>query len=226
MNDERLDRLDELIREAALAGPTEPGERSRRALPLLVGGAALAGVLLAAAVGGFVLRSGAPAPRADEITAAPGSPKTPEASTPETLTPATSAPKPEREPLFTLVLEIPLVRPEAGAAFRAESIGQVARAADADRPGTRREAELLEFGRTLRSAMEIRETLDAMTPAEQLRACRVWAEHPTLRPVTFERLLALREDPAVRDEVLALVDEMRDVDELRPWLRSYRLVRK
>lgn len=91
-------------------------------------------------------------------------------------------------------------------------------ARDAER--TRR---YIALGRTLRSAELARQTLDAMPASEQLEACRVWAREPSLRPVAFERLARLQNDPALAGECARIASEMSDDSSLLAWARSHGL---
>ncbi|MBX3315422.1 MAG: hypothetical protein KF902_01010 [Phycisphaeraceae bacterium] len=92
------------------------------------------------------------------------------------------------------------------------------RARDAERA-----RRFIELGRTLRSAELARQTLDAMSASEQLEACRVWAREPSLRPVAFERLARLQNDPALAGECARIASEMSDDSSLLAWARSHGL---
>lgn len=86
-----------------------------------------------------------------------------------------------------------------------------------------REHRFLALGRTLRSADVAKQTLDAMPASEQLEACRVWARDPSLRPVAFERLAKLQNDPALAGECARIASEMSDDRFLLAWARSHGL---
>lgn len=88
----------------------------------------------------------------------------------------------------------------------------------------RRRAELVELGRSLRSAMLAEESFNSMSPEEQLEACRVWSSDPSLWPAVFSRLELLRGDPRVEAEFNELVAEWRGDRVLSNWLVSYRVV--
>ncbi len=62
-----------------------------------------------------------------------------------------------------------------------------------------------------------------MPASEQLEACRVWARDPSLRPVAFERLAKLQNDPALAGECARIASEMSDDRFLLAWARSHGL---
>ncbi len=80
-----------------------------------------------------------------------------------------------------------------------------------------------QIGELMRSAAIAEKVLDSMAPAQQLAACRLWAEDPKLRTVVFPRLAALGRSGELGEELAAVVREMSEREELRPWLRSYGL---
>lgn len=86
-----------------------------------------------------------------------------------------------------------------------------------------RARRFIALGRTLRSAELARQTLDAMPASEQLEACRVWAREPSLRPVAFERLARLQNDPALAGECARIASEMSEDNALLAWARSHGL---
>ncbi len=86
-----------------------------------------------------------------------------------------------------------------------------------------REREILALGRAIRSAEIARATLDAMPGEEQLQACRIWARDPSLRPVAFERLARLQDDPAYAAECARIANAMSEDKHLLAWARSHNL---
>ncbi len=86
-----------------------------------------------------------------------------------------------------------------------------------------REREILALGRAIRSADLARATLDAMAGEDQLDACRVWARDPSLRPVAFERLARLQDDPAFAAECARIATVMSEDRSLLAWARSHNL---
>ena len=86
-----------------------------------------------------------------------------------------------------------------------------------------RERRYVALGRTLRSADVARGVLDAMEGAEQLEVCRVWARDPSLRPVAFERLARLQNDPSLAGECARIATEMSEDRGLLAWARSHGL---
>lgn len=88
-----------------------------------------------------------------------------------------------------------------------------------------RDAAYIEMGRTIRSAMAATAYLDGLDADEQVRVCRLWAEDPSLRPVVFARLAALRErDAGVRSAVDRVAADLQRRHEFLPWLRSHGLM--
>ncbi|MFG0330757.1 MAG: hypothetical protein ACF8PN_12780 [Phycisphaerales bacterium] len=75
----------------------------------------------------------------------------------------------------------------------------------------------------LRSAETSERVLDQLPPAEQVAVCRLWAEDPRMRPVSFERLQRLSTDPAVSSAVSETLERLYHNRTLRPWMRSYGL---
>ncbi len=69
--------------------------------------------------------------------------------------------------------------------------------------------------------MTANDTLDLMHPDQQIEACRVWAQDPSLRPVAFERLQQLASDPALAEQVSQTAQALARDAALRPWLMSY-----
>ena len=90
-------------------------------------------------------------------------------------------------------------------------------------PEAERVRRYIALGRTLRSAELARQTLDAMAASEQLEACRVWARDPSLRPVAFERLARLQNDPVLAGECARIASEMSVDSVLLAWARSHGL---
>lgn len=86
-----------------------------------------------------------------------------------------------------------------------------------------RERQILALGRAIRSAEIARATLNAMTGQEQLEACRLWARDPSLRPVAFERLARLQDDPAYAAECARIANAMSEDKHLLAWARSHNL---
>lgn len=86
-----------------------------------------------------------------------------------------------------------------------------------------REREILALGRAIRSADLARQTLDTMSGEDQLNACRIWARDPSLRPVAFERLAKLQDDPALAGACARIASEMSDDRSLLAWARSHGL---
>jgi hypothetical protein len=89
--------------------------------------------------------------------------------------------------------------------------------------GPSRERQILALGRAIRSAEIARATLDAMPGEEQLQACRIWARDPSLRPVAFERLARLQDDPAYAAECARIANAMSEDKHLLAWARSHNL---
>lgn len=90
-------------------------------------------------------------------------------------------------------------------------------------PSPSREREILALGRAIRSAERARATLDAMPGEDQLEACRIWARDPSLRPVAFERLARLQNDPAYAAECARIANAMSEDKHLLAWARSHNL---
>ncbi|MBM4107878.1 MAG: hypothetical protein FJ255_03560 [Phycisphaerae bacterium] len=87
--------------------------------------------------------------------------------------------------------------------------------------GADRSAALVRIGRARLAADTSRRILDAMPAAMQIEACRAWADDPALRPVAFERLATLRDDPTVVAQVRELLAELAGRADLSAWVRSY-----
>lgn len=123
-----------------------------------------------------------------------------------------------------VVLSIPM-RPRAGTAAVAERSGRddvasaAAALAVADRAS--RDAELRRLGEIIRSAARAEELLDSLPAAEQLEACRVWADDPRLRPAAFARLDRLRLRDDLADAYRAVVTGLSARPGLSAWVRSY-----
>ncbi len=95
--------------------------------------------------------------------------------------------------------------------------------ADTPTPSPSRERAILALGRAIRSAERARATLDAMPGEDQLEACRIWARDPSLRPVAFERLARLQDDPAYAAECARIAHAMSEDKHLLAWARSHNL---
>ncbi len=82
-------------------------------------------------------------------------------------------------------------------------------------------------GERLRTGQAAEDVLASVDPETQIEACRAWAAHPTLRPVTFEWLarLGASTDPDIRAAVASLRAEFASRPELQSWLRSYAAAR-
>lgn len=201
----------------------------RRAMRRILASAACVALLIA---GAFVLgrqMTGTPPPRDPGSRLADASPEVPAAAPHESV--IESAPPDSRRAVRT-VFEMP-VRPkhlepgseEPGVTTEPDRLTQ----SPASTPEARaesnrnRERRLHALGRTLRSADLARQTLDAMPASEQLEACRVWARDPSLRPVAFERLARLQDDPALAGECARIATEMSDDRFLLAWARSHGL---
>lgn len=83
--------------------------------------------------------------------------------------------------------------------------------------------ELMDLGRTLRSAMHAESLLDLLPPEEQIHACRVWAAEPHLRPVVMARLRHLSERGELETAIRNTVSDLSQDPDLWTWLRSYGL---
>lgn len=90
-------------------------------------------------------------------------------------------------------------------------------------PSATRDREILAIGRAIRSAEIARATLDAMPGEAQLEACRIWARDPSLRPVAFERLARLQDDPAYAAECARIAHAMSEDKHLLAWALSHKL---
>lgn len=80
------------------------------------------------------------------------------------------------------------------------------------------------LGEVLRSAAAAEAALNALSPAEQLEACRLWADDPRLRPVVFPRLRVLADHPDLTDDLAIVLADLRNRPDLRGWLASHDLL--
>jgi len=236
------DRLDELVRAATLAGPTEP-DRDRNELPpltlaLLASGLlGVAAVALAAAVWiGPAAGPTAPVAERDPAEGAPAESATAEIASVEarnerpvetgsggrSLVVARFSPEESARLAWLFdgqpTAEAPAAEDSAAAARVVSTVAAASPpppAVDADR--------IMALGRALRSADAARDALALMPAAEQLAACRLWAAEPSLRPIAFERLSVLSMHPTVADDVRRAARSMASDPSLTPWLRSYGL---
>jgi hypothetical protein len=244
------DRLDVLIRRAAIAGPVRRPDDGV-SLPVLTRILIAMGVLATAGFTIAVLRPVAPTAPAQRVAGAPsrsvereqvasgseasaveseavgpGSGSEPAPSDTRVL--ASAGPPARTSPVllrFTPEESESLAGLFATPAPSQPGSGDVTREASQAAPHGSDRERLLSLGRVLRSAMVAHDTLDLMTPGEQVEACRVWATEPSLRPVAFERLARLALDPAVTDDVQQLARELAGDPTLRPWLTSYGFAR-
>ncbi len=218
------DHLDALIRRAALAGPVEQSNTPADGLPLLTRLLLTAGVLgVAGAAIGLAVILTQPGQKTPAPQIADATPPTP-ATAPEPAN--TEPPKPTRS--FVVARFTPEESKALAAALFPDNEpapDTVAAAEPVPLPDTTpdpaRRDHLLALGRALRSAMNANDTLDLMSPAEQVEACRVWAADPSLRPVAFERLQQLASNPALADQVRHTAEALARDTAMRPWLMSY-----
>ena len=241
------DRLDDLVRAAAAAGPVESGRESDRGggLPLVTRVLLASGVLAAAAVGVAFVVTGVPA----TTPATPG-PQVADATPADPVGEETDAPipeptaqvaavesdpsavrrsvvlarfTPEESAGMAALFETPAPAPAPAAEPTPNVDGAPAIVAASPEPAAASDEQLMALGRLLRSAEAARDTLALMSPGEQLEACRLWAAEPSLRPFAFERLSDLSMNPAVADDVRRAATAMASDPALSPWLQSYGL---
>lgn len=103
------------------------------------------------------------------------------------------------------------------------AVGDVDRAAAviAAADGEARDAQYRALGEMIRSAAAAEQVLDRLSPAEQLEACRRWAEQPRLRPAAFARLDRLSRSPELAREFALVISTLAERPELQAWVRSY-----
>lgn len=149
----------------------------------------------------------------------------------------TTAASPHRAPSgVRVVLSLPVTastpRPPSDAATADAPAAELASAlaeGDVDRAaaviaaaeGEARDAQYRALGELIRSASAAEAVLDRLSPAEQLEACRRWAEQPRLRPAAFARLDRLSRNPDLTREFAVVIGTLADKPELRAWVRSY-----
>lgn len=212
----QVDRLAAEAFDQIAAAPRT--ERSLRALrpSHLARPLALAACLAIVAVGSYLIgRSGRRAPdQAAPLALAPTDSETP------SPVPESPAPRTVRT-LFELPM--PAGYKVATEAVRAPSDPKPEPTPTRAQPDRSREKEILALGRAIRSADLARATLDTMSGEEQLEACRIWARDPSLRPVAFERLARLQNDPAHAAECARIASAMSEDRNLLAWARSHRL---
>jgi len=228
----RVEQTDQLIAESLSMGarPRTSGPRPGAVRPrgLVLGGAGgLIGLGALAAVA-LVLRPWSV-----------GAPSSPEPSSPPRVASADApgAPAPSASTrsdsmvLFEIVgARVPeptddrLAPSVADSADQPVSIDERRRIANSDERDERAD-EYLRLGMSIRSAMIAEQTLDGLTPAEQLDAVRAWVRVPSLRPVAFERLASLADDPMIGDAALSLARVLADQQDLSPWVKSQPVLR-
>lgn len=201
----------------------------RRAMRRILAGAACVAILIVGAFAlGRMMTGASPAPGPDSRLAD----ATPEELIAPSHESAIEISRPDSRRAARIVFEMP-VRPKhlapgaevPGVTTEPERLAQSPASTPEPRAESARERErrYLAIGRTLRSADVAKQTLDAMPESEQLEACRVWARDPALRPVTFERLARLQDDPALAGECARIASEMSDDSHLLAWARSHGL---
>jgi len=228
----RVEQTDQLIAESLSMGarPRTSGPRPGAVRPrgLVLGGTGgLIGLGALAAVA-LVLRPWSV-----------GAPSSPEPSSPPRVASADApgAPAPSASTrsdsmvLFEIVgARVPeptddrLAPSVADSADQPVSIDERRRIANSDERDERAD-EYLRLGMSIRSAMIAEQTLDGLTPAEQLDAVRAWVRVPSLRPVAFERLASLADDPMIGDAALSLARVLADQQDLSPWVKSQPVLR-
>lgn len=234
------DRLDALVRRAALAGPLEALGTPTGGLPILTRLLLALGLLgVAGAAIGFAVVLTRPAQPTHTPTPTPAiadaapAPAPPEADSDTDTEPAPEAGAEPARPARSFV--VARFTPEQSQALAAALFPESEpehRTAPAPAPPTSaptpaptpdpaRQDHLLALGRALRSAMTANDTLDLMHPDQQVEACRVWASDPSLRPVAFERLQHLASDPALAGPVRHTAEALARDTAMRPWLMSY-----
>lgn len=210
----QIDRLAAEAFDQIAAAPRT--ERSLRALrpSHLARPLALAACLAIVAAGSYLFgRSGRRAP--DPVAPLALAPTDPEPPSPH---PESPAPRTVRT-----VFEMPMPAGYKAAIEAAASDPRPEPTPTRAQPDRSREKELLALGRAIRSADLARATLDTMTGEDQLEACRIWARDPSLRPVAFERLARLQNDPAHAAECARIASAMSEDRNLLAWARSHRL---
>ncbi|MEM1186357.1 MAG: hypothetical protein AAGI53_15310 [Planctomycetota bacterium] len=225
------DRLDELVRSAALAGPAEPSRND--GLPALTrlliacGAIGVAGV----AIGVTLVFTPSPTPAPVEVAQSDNAPTPPERVEPATFVnrSAIERPEPSFQSRSMVVAQFsPEESDRLAALFFPETPGSTGvdpetHAEPNLSPGLANSDDLMAIGRLLRSADIARDTLALMSPDEQLEACRLWSTEPSLRPIAFDHLSRLSMDPSVSVATQRVVEKLALDPALRSWLTSYGL---
>jgi len=242
------DRLDEMVRAAALAGPPA-GEDASPGLPVLTRVLLGLGVVAAASVAvALTLTVFLPANQSVPLQVAQADEPTLPVAEPFEATIADPGDQSDEAPAVSdgiaEAAADPVIRPAASlviARFSPEESDRLAalffpvdaqteetmaqvpvEPADEDEGLSNRD-HLLAIGRALRSADVARDALALMSPEEQLEACRLWSAEPSLRPIAFAHLSHLSMDPAVASDARRVAEALAIDASNRPWLASYGL---
>lgn len=214
---ERLSRVAHLdgIALKALASPAMAGaarsESPRPGLPTVAFGVLAAAACLAIAALVALL-----------IAGGHGAPPTIPDGLAENAAPA----GPTRSGAVRVVLSLPVIAPAPPHSVDIDAAlarGEISKAATALASTDRRtrDAHFRRVGEVIRSAANAQDLLDALSAADQLAACRVWADDPRLRPAAFARLERLRSYEDLAEQYKAVITEFSTRPELNSWVRSY-----
>lgn len=232
------DQLDDLIKHA-LTAPVRDAVPNTHRRPLWLGLSALAAAaaLALAILPSLLATPTRPVPTIDPTPTLPGvradaQPDRQPRDVPASLVVlarltitkplATRMPAPDGVPADTAVREPVPVSDALARALRHGDVSEAITLIEATDQSDQLESTSA-LGEAIRSADTARAVLDGLDPDDQLRVVRVWVRSPHLRPVAFDRLAQLAQQPELHDRVIALADELRDEPDLNAWMASTHL---